>query len=248
MADTARPYPSGVYRPGDGPPDSAELSRDQSAGSDPSWLSGAYLEMSERWQPIKVMMGGTQAFRANAEILLPIEPREDTAAWKRRVSHAVLSPFTMRIAEQAAGLILRKPIQLEPKEEDGQVDEYWETWIENVGYGTSLTSLRAMLNSPLPATAPLDDFPSTEPAENLLQERQLGRGRIAEVRADQILACGGRHAVGTINQIRINEYVEELWAVCHEGYPSTKQNGGWSLWRRVKTAGSSTKKVRPACL
>ena len=242
MANTGRPYPSGVFRPGDGPPDAAELTRDESAGSDPSWLSGAFLEMSERWQPMKVMMGGTQAFRANAETLLPIEPREDTAAWKRRVSHAVLSPFTMRIAEQAAGLILRKPIQLEPKEEDGQVDEYWETWIDDVdGYGTSLDQFarRVLLNSLLLGhSAILVDFPSTEPAENLLQERQLGlRPYLLEVRADQIL--GWRKEADTplapINQIRINEYVEE-----NSGLFATKvirqirvlERGGWSLWRK----------------
>ena len=199
--------------------------------------------MSERWQPMKVMMGGTQAFRANAETLLPIEPREDTAAWKRRrVSHAVLSPFTMRIAEQAAGLILRKPIQLEPKEEDGQIDEYWETWIDDVdGYGTSLDQFarRVLLNSLLLGhSAILVDFPSTEPAENLLQERQLGlRPYLLEVRADQIL--GWRKEADTplapINQIRINEYVEE-----NSGLFATKvirqirvlERGGWSLWRK----------------
>ena len=36
-----------------------------------------------------------------------IEPKEDDAAWRRRVSHAVLSPFLVRIADQAAGLITR---------------------------------------------------------------------------------------------------------------------------------------------
>ena len=35
---------------------------DEKAGDDPSWLSAAYLEMSERWQPIKVCMAGTQGF------------------------------------------------------------------------------------------------------------------------------------------------------------------------------------------
>jgi hypothetical protein len=95
------------------------MDRDAAAGNDPSWLSGAYLEMSERWQPMLVCMGGTQTFRENAGQLLPIEPKEDEAAWRRRVSHAVLSPFTMRIADQAAGLICRKPNQLEPKEEGG---------------------------------------------------------------------------------------------------------------------------------
>ena len=134
--------------------------------------------MSEQWQPVLVCMGGTQAFRSNAEMLLPIEPREDEAAWRRRVSHAVLSPFLTRLAEQAAGLILRKPIQLEPKEEDSEVDEYWKNWIKDVdGYGTDIDAFarRLVLNSLLLGhSAVLVDFPSTEPAPNLQVERQLG--------------------------------------------------------------------------
>ena len=89
MAD--RQYPSGIYQPGSGPPD--DPLQDTSPGNDPTWLSGAYLEMSEWWQPILICMGGTQEFRANAATLLPLEPKEDEDSWKRRVSHAVLSPF-----------------------------------------------------------------------------------------------------------------------------------------------------------
>ena len=186
------------------------MDRDAAAGNDPSWLSGAYLEMSERWQPMLVCMGGTQTFRENAGQLLPIEPKEDEAAWRRRVSHAVLSPFTMRIADQAAGLICRKPIQLEPKEEDGEVDEYWTEWIKDVdGYGTDLDAFarRVVLNSLLLGhSAVLVDFPSTEPAENLLQERQLGlRPYFLEVRADQVLGWRKEadSPLAPVNQIRI---------------------------------------------
>ena len=170
-------YPSGIFSPGNGPPEDLP-NDDHKAGNDPSWLSGAYLQMSESWQPMLVCMGGTQAFRENAATLLPQEPKEDDAAWKRRVSHAVLSPFVMRIADQAAGLICRKPITLQPKKEEGEVDEYWTNWIKDVdGYGTDLDAFarRVVLNSLLLGhSAILCDFPSTEPAPNLQVERQLG--------------------------------------------------------------------------
>ena len=92
------------------------------------------------------MCGGTQAFRENAATLLPIEPKEDDAAWKRRVSHAVLSPFLTRIADQAAGLITRKAITLQPRDPEGEVDEYWNQWIEDVdGFGTDLDSFARQL-------------------------------------------------------------------------------------------------------
>ena len=244
--------PSGIYGPGNGPPDDlAELDRDAAAGNDPSWLSGPYLEMSERWQPMLVCMNGTQGFRENAGTLLPIEPKEDEAAWRRRVSHAVLSPFTMRIADQAAGLIMRKPVQLEPKEEGGEVDEYWTEWIKNVdGYGTDLDAFarRVVLNSLLLGhSAVLVDFPSTEPAENLLQERQLGlRPYFLEVRADQILGWRKEEdsPLAPVNQIRISEYVTE--AVGLFGDRAVHQirvleRGAWSIWRKGENGWANIK-------
>ena len=115
-------YPSGIYGAGSGPPDEG---KDAQPGDDPSYLSAAWMQMSEAWQPIKVCIGGTQAFRENAaHTACPQEPKEDEAAWKRRVSHAVLSPFLTRLADQAAGLICRKPVTLEPREEGSEVDPY----------------------------------------------------------------------------------------------------------------------------
>ena len=237
-----RGYPSGIYGPSNGPPDDLTLDRDQAAGNDPSWLSGAWIEMSERWQPMLVCMGGTQAFRENSGELLPIEPKEDEAAWKRRVSHAVLSPYTMRIADQAAGLIMRKPLQLEPKEEGGEVDEYWQNWIENVdGYGTDLDAFarRVVLNSILLGhSAVLVDFPTTEPAENLLQERQLGlRPYFLEVRADQILGWRkeGDSPLAPVDQIRISEYVTEPVGMFGDRVVQqirVLEPGAWSIWRK----------------
>ena len=237
-----RGYPSGIYGPGNGPPDELTLDRDAAAGNDPSWLSGPYLEMSERWQPMLVCMGGTQAFREHAGQLLPIEPKEDEAAWRRRVSHAVLSPFTMRIGDQAAGLICRKPIQLEPKDEGGEVDEYWTEWIKDVdGYGTDLDAFarRVVLNSILLGhSAVLVDFPSTEPAENLLQERQLGlRPYFLEVRADQILGWRkqGDSPLAPVDQVRINEYVTEPVGLFGDRVIQQIRclfPGGYQLWRK----------------
>ena len=242
MPDSQRGYPSGVYGPGQGPPDELDLNSQAEAGNDPSWLSGPYLEMSERWQPIKVCMGGTQAFREEAGTLLPIEPKEDDAAWRRRVSHAVLSPFLTRLADQAAGLICRKPVTLQPREEGGQVDEYWEEFIKDVdGYGTDIDafSRRVVLNSLLLGhSAVLVDFPSMEAAPNLREERALGlRPYFLEVRADQILGWrkDGDTPLAKINQIRINEYVtEDVGAFGDRVHRQIRvlEQGRWSVWRK----------------
>jgi len=235
-------YPSGIYSPGSGPPDEAELNNQAEAGNDPSWLSGPFLEMSEWWQPIKVCAGGTQAFRENAPFLLPREPKEDDAAWKRRVSHAVLSPFLTRIADQAAGLICRKPITLQPRDEGGEVDEYWTEFISDIdGYGTDLDAFarRTVLNSLLYGhSAILVDFPSTEAAPNLAVERQLGlRPYFLEVRADQILGWrkDGDTPLAKVNQIRINEYVTEALGAFGDRVVRqirVLEQGKWSTWRK----------------
>ena len=246
MADNnGRGYPSGIYGASDGPPDDTQLgaNREQAAaGNDPSWLSGPYLQMSEYWAPIKICVGGTQAFRKNCGELLPIEPKEDEAAWQRRVSHAVLSPFLTRIGEQAAGLILRKPVQLEPKEEGGEVDPYWDDFAKNVdGYGTDIDSYarRLVLSSILFGhAATLVDYPSTEPAPNLAVERELGlRPYFLEIDAANILGWrkAGDSPIAPIGQVRINEYVtEDLGMFGDEVVRQIRvlEPGKWSLWRK----------------
>ena len=232
-------YPSGIYGAGNGPPDEAN---DIDPGDDPSFLSSAWMQMSEAWQPIKVCMGGTQAFRENAETLLPQEIKEDEGAWKRRVSHAVLSPFLTRLADQAAGLICRKPLTLQPREEGGVVDEYWQEFIKDVdGYGTDLDAFarRVVLNSLLLGhSAVLVDYPSTEPAPNLQVERELGlRPYFLEVRADQILGFrkSGDSPLAPIDQIRINEYVQEnvgRFADRLVRQIRVLEQGSWSIWRK----------------
>ena len=242
MADN-RGYPSGIFGSGNVPSTGSELNAPVEAGNDPAFVSGAWLKMSEGWQPMQICKGGTQAFREDAGNLIPIEPREDPDAWRRRVSHAVLSPFVMRIAEQAAGLIMRKPIVLEPADEyaEEEVDEYWTEWIKDIdGYGTELDSFArdVVLNSILLGhSAILVDFPSTEPAPNLAVERQLGlRPYLLEVQAPQIL--GWRKEEDTplapINQIRINEYVQEPVGAFGEQVVRqirVLEQGKWSLWR-----------------
>ena len=242
MADNSRSYPSGIYGPGNGPPDEAALNDQEKAGNDPSWLSGPYLQMSEWWHPIKVCVGGTQAFRENSDSLLPLEPKEDIQAWRRRVSHSVLSPFLTRIADQAAGLICRKPVTLQPREEGGEVDEYWTEFIKDIdGYGTDLDafSRRVVLNSLLMGhSAVLVDFPSTEAAPNLAVERQLGlRPYFLEVSADQILGWrkDGDTPLAKVNQIRINEYVTEPLGIFGDKVIRqirVLEQGKWSTWRK----------------
>ena len=183
-------------------------------GDDPSFESDAYLQMSTSWFPIDVCVGGTAFFRYNAEMLLPQEPQELEDAWQRRVSRATLTPFTVRIAEQAAGLVLRKAITLESKEQDGEVDEYWTEFLEDVdGRGTSLSAFarRLLISSILYGHAGcLVDYPSREAAPSLQAERLAGlRPYLKQVDCKQIIGWrfDEKNPLAPIDQVRINEYV-----------------------------------------
>jgi len=161
-------------------------------GNDPAWISGPVLEMSRDWNAIEAVIGGTQYLRDNYEILLPQEPREDAEAHMRRVYHAVMSPFTVRIAEQAASLILRKQIQLTSRDQDAEVDPYWEDWKENVdGLGADLDTYarRVVISSLLFGhAATLVDYPNPGDIPNLQAERDLNlRPYFIHIDAKQIL-------------------------------------------------------------
>ena len=217
----ANSYPSGIYQsqqpPGFAPYQNVndESQHGNLVGDDPSFETDNYLQMSVAWFPIDCCVGGTAFFRYNAETLLPQEPAELEDAWQRRVSRATFSPFTVRIAEQAAGLVLRKPITLESKQQDGEVDPYWEEFSESIdGRGTSLSAFarRVLISSLLFGHAGcLVDYPSREAAPSLQAERLSGmRPYFSLVDAKQIIGWRFNEAdpLAPIEQVRINEYVE----------------------------------------
>ena len=190
---------------------------DVNYGNDPAMISGPVLEMSRQWNAIDAVVGGTQYLRDNYEILLPQEPREDSEAHLRRVYHAVMSPFTVRIAEQAASLILRKQIQLTSRDQDAEVDPYWEDWKENVdGLGTDLDTYarRVVISSILYGhAATLVDYPNPGDVPNLQAERDMNlRPYFVHIDAKQILGFRRLNEIypsQPITQIRINELVSE---------------------------------------
>ena len=215
MADRA--YPSGIY-PEYQPPDAAELNDAYTGGgNDPSYLSSAYMAMSRAWEPIKCCQLGTQYFREHAELYLPPEPRENEQAWKRRVSHAVMSPFLTRLVEQAAGLLLRKPIQLEPADGSDYVNPFFEDFILDVdGFGADINSFtrRLVVNSLLFGhSALLVDYSASDPARSLAEERALKNRPyfIGPIAPPEILGWrkGSDSPLAPIEQIRLNEYVTE---------------------------------------
>ncbi len=101
------------------------------------------LGMQPYWGRMQAVTNGTDFIRYYAPTYLPQEPREPKDAYETRVQRSVLSPYTVRLIDNAAGLILRRPINIEG-------DDFWLTWSENVdGLGSSLNEYarRALVSS-----------------------------------------------------------------------------------------------------
>jgi hypothetical protein len=139
-----------------------------------------------------------------SETYLPQEPREDDDAYQTRVDRSVLSPYTSRLIETAAGAILRKPIHVEG-------DPYWLDLIQNIdGLGSNINEYarRALVSSlTYGHSAILVDYPAAAGAMNLAEERAMGR-RPYFVHVDAPQIWGWRKEPGTnrLLQVRIHDY------------------------------------------
>ena len=249
-------YPSGIYprRGQERLYPFSELDDDyayNSPGDDPSYESEAYLHMSQNWEPMDACVGGTQYLRYNAATYLPQEPQELEDAWKRRVSHATFAPYTVRIAEQAAGLILRKGVQFQPREDGGEVDPYWEeVFAENCdGFGTDINAFarRLVISSLLYGHAGvMCDFSAKEAAPNLQAQREDGNAPyFIEVDARQIIGWRfeGDSPLSPVNQVRITELVTVPFGEFGERVIKqirVLEPGSYRVYRRSNDEGSDT--------
>ena len=162
------------------------------------------IAMMSDWGVMAAVTRGTNYIRDLSETYLPQEPREDDDAYTTRVDRSVLSPYTSRLIETAAGAILRKPIHVEG-------DPYWLELIQNIdGLGSSINEYarRALVGSlTYGHSAILVDYPAAMGARNLAEERALGR-RPYFVHVDAPQIWGWRKESGTnrLLQVRIHEY------------------------------------------
>ena len=163
--------------------------------------------MVPQWEPIDICMGGTRALRANAESVIPREPREERDSYERRIFHATMPPFLQRLASQAAGVILRKGIQIEG-------DEYWDEWVKDVtGDGTTLNEYarRQLMTALLYGhSSSVVDYANSGNARTLAEERRLGaKPYLVPVAPHQILGwrTSNDSSSSDLRQVRIKERV-----------------------------------------
>jgi hypothetical protein len=165
------------------------------------------IAMMADWQIMAAVTRGTNYIRDLSETFLPQEPREDDDAYQTRIDRSVLSPYTSRLIETAAGAILRKPVHIEG-------DDYWIELSDNIdGIGSNINEYarRALVSSlTYGHSAILVDYPAATGARNLAEERAMGR-RPYFVHVDAAQIWGWRQADYTmpgspLTQVRIHEY------------------------------------------
>jgi hypothetical protein len=162
------------------------------------------IAMMPDWSVMAAVTKGTNYIRDLSETYLPQEPREDDDAYQTRVDRSVLSPYTSRLIETAAGAILRKPIHIEG-------DPYWLELAKNIdGIGSNINEYarRALVSSlTYGHSAILVDYPAAANAMNLAEERAMGR-RPYFVHIDAPQIWGWRKESGTnrLLQVRIHDY------------------------------------------
>jgi hypothetical protein len=159
--------------------------------------------MMPDWKVMAAVTNGTNYIRDLAELYLPQEPREDDEAWQARIDRSVLSPYSSRLIETAAGAVLRKPIHIEG-------DPYWsEVALDIDGIGSNINEYarRALVSSlTYGHSAILVDFPAATGARNLAEERAMGR-RPYFVHVDAPQIWGWRKDdTNRLTQIRIHDY------------------------------------------
>ena len=162
------------------------------------------IAMMPDWSVMAAVTKGTNYIRDLSETYLPQEPREDDDAYQTRVDRSVLSPYTSRLIETAAGAILRKPIHIKG-------DPYWLELAKDIdGIGSNINEYarRALVSSlTYGHSAILVDYPAAANAMNLAEERAMGR-RPYFVHIDAPQIWGWRKESGTnrLLQVRIHDY------------------------------------------
>jgi len=164
------------------------------------------IAMMTDWSVMSAVTNGTEYLRDQSEKYLPQEPREDDDAYETRVDRSVLSPYTSRLIETAAGAILRKPIHIKG-------DPYWLDLAQNIdGIGSNINEYarRALVSSlTYGHSAVLVDYPAAMGARNLAEERAQGR-RPYFIHVDAPQIWGWRQAStmpgAPLTQVRIHEY------------------------------------------
>ena len=216
---------------------------------DPFYRDTDVAAMSDGWRIMEAVTNGSDWIRLNAAMYLPQEPREDDDAWRARVRRSVLSPFTVRILENAAGLVLRRPVKVIG-------DDYWQDFARNVdGLGSSINEYarRAMISAlTYGHCAILVDYPKDPGALTLAEERAISRRPyFNHIDAPQIWGWRQDSTLPSapLSQVRIHQIITrpagkfgedkvEQMTVIYPGYYETYERGTGTPSQNVVSSGN----------
>ena len=72
----------------------------------------AYIDMSQHWELLEDLLGGTYDIRKQHRKYLTQEPRELDESYDNRLARSVLPPYYQRLERMLAGMLTRKPVRL----------------------------------------------------------------------------------------------------------------------------------------
>ena len=190
-------------RPGTSMPGAMAFST--GTANDPFSVDAAVLAMRANWGPIDAVTNGSAWLRQRAAQFLKQEPREDDRAYAKRVERSVLSPYTVRLIENAAGLVLRRPIEIIG-------DDYWRDVfaLDVDGLGSNINEFvrrRLVCALAYGHSAIMVDYPQVE-ARTLREERESQASAYwTGVDAQQIIGWrqASRVPSSPLTQVRIKE-------------------------------------------
>lgn len=200
-----------------------------------------YEAMSQSWQMLHDLMGGTRVMREAGRRWLPAEPREKDDQYNARLSRSVLFEAYKSTIHRLAAMPFSRPVTIKGEETLGDV---LNEVISNVdGAGSTITqfSKEVFKSASIHGIAHiLVDFPNTTKAgvKSLADERQLGaRPTFTLVTAPQLIGWKSEVRGGKVvlTQIRIAETRSEADGVYGENcvnYVRVYNEGAWELHKQ----------------
>ena len=175
-----------------------------------------WLNMQKFWELPEVIIQGTQEIRSKHRTYLPQEERESDLSYDARLSRSVLSPYFIRIERMLAGMLIRKPVQI-----NDTPDVIREALFDIDLGGNDISIFTYELCRKLLRYGHcgcLVDAPSLETEEGRpywsiytprdiigwRTEKKEGRDQLVQLRlAEQVLVNDGLYGVKEVQQIRV---------------------------------------------
>ena len=175
-----------------------------------------WLNMQQFWELPEVIIQGTQEIRSKHRAYLPQEERESDLSYDARLSRSVLSPYFIRIERMLAGMLIRKPIQINDTPDvirEALFDiDLGGNDISIFCYELTRKLLRyghvgCLVDAPSLETEAGRPYWTTYTPRDIIgwrTEKKEGRDELVQLRlAEQVLVNDGLYGVKEVQQIRV---------------------------------------------